>query len=165
MSEELDYLSVEEEDTQKDRYLTFKVGEEHFGLDIGYVVEIIGIQEITDIPNQPAYIRGVINLRGKIVPTMDIRLRFRKEAREYDDRTCIIVLNIEETPIGIVVDRVQEVLNIPGEQIAKPPEFAGDRALHFVRGIGRADDLVVMLLDVQKLLWIEECREPDILAV
>jgi len=160
MSEELEYL-IDDEDTQKDRFLTFLIGEDSFGLEIGFVEEIIRIQEITEIPSQPAYVRGVINLRGKIIPAMDVRERFHKESREYDDRTCVIVLNIGETPIGIIVDRVLEVLNIPEEQIAQPPEYRGDRATHFVKGIGTADDRVVMLLETPMLLPGDEFLSGD----
>ena len=77
-----------EEDTQKDRYLVFSFGNENYGIDIKYVIEIIGIQAITEVPELPEYVKGIINLRGKIIPIMDVRLRFKKEPREYDDRTC-----------------------------------------------------------------------------
>ena len=107
----LEMEAVDTEDTQKDKFLTFSVENENYGLDIKHVTEIIGIQGITQIPHQPHYMKGVINLRGKIIPTMDIRLRFNKEERSYDERTCIIVLNVNELDVGVVVDRVLEVMN------------------------------------------------------
>ena len=85
---------MEEEDTQKDKYLTFSLGDEVYGIDIRVVIEIIGIQKITNVPEVPDYVRGIINLRGKIIPVVDMRLRFRREYREYTDRTCVIVVEI-----------------------------------------------------------------------
>ena len=91
---------IEEEDTQKDKYLTFHLAGEDYGIEIRYVIEIIGIQKITEVPDMPAFIRGVINLRGKVIPVMDVRARFNIEDRAYDDRTCIIVVNLDETEVG-----------------------------------------------------------------
>ncbi|MGB3366951.1 MAG: chemotaxis protein CheW, partial [Acidaminobacteraceae bacterium] len=114
------------EDTQRGKYLTFSIGKENYGLEIKYVIDIIGIQSITEIPDQPYYIKGVINLRGKIIPTMDIRMRFNKDYREYDDRTCIIVVEISDLSVGIIVDRVLEVIEIENENISLAPKFNGD---------------------------------------
>jgi purine-binding chemotaxis protein CheW len=111
------------------KYLTFSVGKEIFGLDIKHVDDIIGIQDITVVPEQPEYIKGVINLRGKIIPTMDVRARFKKEDRVYDDRTCIVVLNMQNTSVGVIVDRVVEVLDIDEDQISEPPFFVNLMAL------------------------------------
>ncbi|MCX7615117.1 MAG: chemotaxis protein CheW, partial [Clostridiales bacterium] len=99
---------AQEEDTQKDKYLTFLVGTEYFGIEISQVEEIIGIQDITHIPELPGYIKGVINLRGKIVPVMDVRIRFKKEPLKYNDRTCIIIVDIRGIEIGLIVDSVSE---------------------------------------------------------
>ena len=104
-----------EEDTQHGRYLTFNLGTESFGIEIKYITEIIGMQPITALPGLPAYIRGIINLRGEIIPVMDIRLRFGKEEIAYNDRTCIIVAKFEDVDIGLIVDSVSEVLTIPDE--------------------------------------------------
>ena len=103
----------EDEDTQEDKFLTFVLNREEYGIEIRHVTEIIGIQSITEVPDMPHYIKGVINLRGKVIPVMDVRLRFGVAEREYDDRTCIIVINIEEQSVGMIVDRVSEVLDIP----------------------------------------------------
>ena len=91
MAEE-EKLTAEEEDTQKDKYLTFRLGEEIYGIDISVVIEIIGIQPITSVPEVPDYVQGIINLRGKIIPVVDMRLRFRREFQAYHDRTCIVVI-------------------------------------------------------------------------
>ena len=92
MEEMIDNTQVLEEDTQKGRFLTFSLDKESYGIEIKYVTEIIGLQEITEVPELPDYIKGIINLRGKIIPVMDIRLRFKKSEKEYNDRTCVIVL-------------------------------------------------------------------------
>ncbi len=152
MSDELELFDEDTEDTQKDKFLTFSIEQEVYGLDISHVTEIIGIQEITQIPEQLPCIRGVINLRGKIIPTMDIRLRFGKAPREYDDRTCIVVLELLELTVGIIVDRVVEVTCIPEEEISQPPTFGNGSGRQFVRGIGKAEDSVKLILDTERLL-------------
>jgi purine-binding chemotaxis protein CheW len=144
------------EDTQKDRYLVFSLGTEHYGIDIKYVIEIIGIQPITEVPELPLYIKGIINLRGKIIPIMDVRLRFKKEIHEYDDRTCIIVVNINETLIGLVVDRVAEVIDIPEENIESVPNVGKGHDNRYIKGIGKTGDSVRLLLDCNRLLNDEE---------
>ncbi len=138
------------------KYLTFSVDKEVFGLDIKHVDDIIGIQDITQVPEQPDYIKGVINLRGKIIPTMDVRARFKKEDREYDDRTCIVVLNMQNTSVGVIVDRVVEVLDIDEDHIAEPPRFSGDYQSHYISGIGKIGNEIAMLLDCNKLLNYEQ---------
>lgn len=155
MSAVMDYLEEDHEDTQKDKFLTFSIDEEIYGLDISYVLEIIGVQEITEVPRQLPFICGVINLRGKIIPVMDIRLRFGKQPREYDDRTCVVVLDIQELTVGIIVDTVVEVMNIPGEQISEPPKFDEKSGSHFIRGIGKVGDAVKLLLNVEQLITHE----------
>lgn len=146
----------EAEDTQKGRFLTFVLGAESYGIDIKYVTEIIGLQPITEVPELPDYIRGIINLRGKIIPVMDVRLRFKKPFKEYNDRTCVVVIDIEDISIGLIVDRVSEVLTIPDVEIVPPPELSktGNK---YIKGIGKVGNEVKLLLDCNKLL-----REDDI---
>lgn len=141
----------QEEDTQKDKYLTFVIGSESYGIEIKYVTEIIGIQPITEVPEMPAYIRGIINLRGKIIPVLDVRLRFNKAFREYNDRTCIIVIDILEVTIGMIVDSVAEVLTILSEAIVSPPDMTKGKN-KFIKGIGKTGSEVKLLLDCNKLL-------------
>ncbi|MDP4152999.1 MAG: chemotaxis protein CheW [Bacillota bacterium] len=148
-------LQVEEEDTQKGKYLTFLIGSETFGIEIRYVTEIIGIQPITEMPELPKYVKGIINLRGKIIPVMDIRLRFKKQFKQYDGKTCVIVIDIENLSIGLIVDSVSEVLSIPDEEIVPPPELSGNSS-KYIKGIGKADNEVKLLLDCNKLLSEEE---------
>lgn len=148
-------LSALEEDTQRDKFLTFALGNEAFGIEIRYVTEIIGVQPVTEIPELPEYIRGVINLRGKIIPVMDVRLRFKKQFREYNDRTCVIVIDIKELSIGLIVDSVAEVLTIPGSDIVAPPDInrSGNK---YIKGIGKSENEVKLILDCDRLLTEDE---------
>jgi purine-binding chemotaxis protein CheW len=148
--------AILEEDTQKNKYLTFMLGKEEYGIGIGYVTEIIGIQSITQIPELPDYVKGIINLRGKIIPVIDVRLRFGKEAKEYNDRTCTIVIEVKGIIVGLVVDAVAEVISIDEENIVPPPEL--NRSCHqkYIKGIGKAGDNVKLVLDCERFLSDEE---------
>jgi purine-binding chemotaxis protein CheW len=146
----------EGEDTQQDKYLTFIINKEDFGIEIRYVTEIIGMQDITEVPDMPPYVKGVINLRGKVIPVMDVRLRFGAEERPYDDRTCIIVINIKEQPVGLIVDRVLDVLDIPKEEIEPPPHMHKGTSNRFVQGLGKVGDYVKVLLNAKRLLRDED---------
>lgn len=148
-------LDEYEEDTQKGKFLTFSLGEESYGIDILYVTEIVGIQPITVVPELPEFIKGIINLRGKIIPVMDVRLRFKKPAIEYNDRTCIIVIDIKDISIGMIVDTVSEVLSIPDEEIVPPPDM-NKGGKKYIKGIGKTGDQVTLLLDCEKMLDDEE---------
>lgn len=145
----------ENQDTQKGKYMTFKSGSEYFGLEIQYVQQIIQYQKITKIPETEEYVKGLINLRGKIVPVVDVRLRFRQEPIEYDDKTCIIVITVKSMTVGLVVEQIAEVVEIPEENILPPPTIRhSDKNLQkYVRGIGRIGTSVKLLLDPEKLLY------------
>ncbi|ACV61532.1 CheW protein [Desulfofarcimen acetoxidans DSM 771] len=147
------------EDTQKDKYLTFSMGKEEYGIEIRYVTEIIGMQAITEVPELPDYIKGIINLRGKIIPVMDVRLRFKKEFKEYNDRTCIIVIDIKDISIGLIVDAVSEVMSIAEQDIVPPPDSKTGFHNRYVKGIGKIDNGVKLLLDCDKLLNDEETED------
>ncbi len=150
-------LLEDEVSTQEGQYLTFNIGEQEYGIEIQYVTEIVGIQKITDLPDLPQFIKGVINLRGKVIPVLDVRLRFGMDERDYDERTCIMVVRINETSVGLVVDTVSEVMNIADESIEPAPHVSkktnGNR---FVQGLGKVEKEVKILLDTQKLLFEEE---------
>ncbi len=146
-----------------DQYLTFILDEDHYGIDISSVIEIIGMQKITQMPQQPDYVNGVINLRGRIIPTIDVRTRFKKERAEYDERTCIIVVDVQDTMIGFIVDRVDEVLTIPTDKISNPPRFNQDFKGRYVKGIARIDEKIIMILDSSLLLSEEELIETQML--
>jgi purine-binding chemotaxis protein CheW len=141
-----------EEDTQKDRFLTFSLGKESYGIDIKYVIEIIGIQSITEIPELPEYVKGIINLRGKIIPVLDVRLRFKKEPKEYNDRTCVMVVDIKDISIGLIVDSVAEVITIPEEDMVEPPQINKGFNNRYIKKIGKIGNEVKLLLDCEKLL-------------
>lgn len=157
--QKIDEIEDMEEDTQKDKYLTFTLDNEFFGIDILYVTEIIGIQLITPVPDLPVYVKGIINLRGKIIPVMDVRIRFKKEARVYDERTCIIVVDIGEISIGLIVDRVSEVIDIPEENISAPPHIGKHLHHGYVKAIGKIGEDVKLILDCEKLLSEEEIEK------
>ncbi|MBN2797233.1 MAG: purine-binding chemotaxis protein CheW [Clostridia bacterium] len=142
----------EEKNLEEDKYLTFAIGKEVFALDIQYIDDIIGVQDITKVPEQPYYLMGVINLRGIIIPVIDIRLRFNKSFRAYDDRTCIIVVKIDDAQIGIVVDTVLEVINISEDEIANPPGHEADQAKQYMKGIGKYNNTVVIIIDCDALI-------------
>ena len=145
-------------DAQKDKYVTFKSGSEYFGIKIEYVNEIIVYQEITEIPETEDYIKGLINLRGKIIPVVDARIRFRQEPFEYNDRTCIIVLNVKNFVVGLIVEKIAEIVEITEGNIVPNPKIGkADKSQNkYVYGIGRVGDKVKLLLDPEKLLNDED---------
>lgn len=143
---------MEEEDTQKGRYLIFFIDNESYGIEIQYVTEIIGIQTITEVPELPDYVKGIINLRGKIIPVMDVRLRFKKQAKEYNDRTCIIVIDIMDMSIGLIVDSVSEVVTINDTDISELPQMNQGVQNRYIKNIGKIGNEVRLLLDCEKLL-------------
>ncbi|MGI6727470.1 MAG: chemotaxis protein CheW [Anaerovoracaceae bacterium] len=145
-----------EEDTQYGRFLTFNLGAEIFGIEIKYVTEIIGMQSITKVPEVPEYLKGIINLRGKIIPLIDVRIKFAKEPVEYNDRTCIIVIELKNISVGLIVDNVVEVLTIADENISLPPSSKTGFENRYIKGIGKIGDQVQLLLDCEKLLKIDE---------
>ncbi len=156
MAELYDNNVVVEEDTQAGKFLTFSLDGETYGIEIRYVIEIIGIQAITVIPEVPQYIKGIINLRGKVIPVIDVRLKFGKEEIEYNERTCIIVIDINDIQVGLIVDFVDEVLNIGDDDIADAPKSKTGFTNKYIKGIGKVNDKVQLLLDCEKLLKDEE---------
>jgi len=148
-----------EEDTLKDRYLTFLIDRETYGLELKYVTEIVGIQKITQIPDLPEYIKGIINLRGKIIPVMDIRLRLNKEPKDYNDRTCVIVINISNTSVGLIVDKVSEVVTIPEHDVVDPPGINKTINNRYIKKIGKVENDVKLLIDSEKLLSNDDLND------
>ena len=138
------------------KYLTFKLEAEEFGLEILKVQEIIKMMEITKIPQMPEFVKGVINLRGKVIPVVDLRLKFGMAAKEATDKTCVIVVQVTHgggtVTMGTIVDEVSEVLDINGELIEAAPEFGTSVNTDFILGMGKIGKKVVMLLDVDKVL-------------
>ncbi|MCI9571738.1 MAG: purine-binding chemotaxis protein CheW [Lachnospiraceae bacterium] len=145
-------------DTQEGKYMTFKSGSEYFGLEIQYVQQIIQFQAITKIPETEDYIKGLINLRGKIIPVVDVRVRFRQGECEYNDKTCILVITVKDTTVGLIVEQIAEVAEIQKENILPPPTIGRNDKGHnkYVYGIGKVGTSVKLLLDPEKLLYDEE---------
>jgi len=156
MAAEIVDESLEMEDTQKNRFLTFSLGKESYGIDIRYVIEIIGMQTITIVPELPDYVKGIINLRGKIIPVIDVRIKFKKEEKEYTDRTCVIVVDINNISVGLIVDSVAEVMTIPDEDLADPPHVNSGFNNRYIKKIGKIGSDVKLILDCEKLLTDDE---------
>ncbi|QGJ67263.1 chemotaxis protein CheW [Xanthomonas oryzae pv. oryzae] len=133
-------------------FLSFALGEEHYGVDILKVQEIRGYDSVTRLPDAPDYIKGVINLRGTIVPVIDLRLKLRLKEARYDAFTVMIVLNVEDRVVGIVVDSVSDVIPLNDDQIRPTPEFGTAVDTRFISGIGTQDDRMLILLDIETLL-------------
>ena len=143
--------------TEKEgKYLTFALGPEEYGLEILKVREIIGYMAITAVPQMPAYVKGVINLRGQVIPVIDLRSKFGMNTATVTEETCIIVVEIRQDgrkfSTGIVVDHVQEVLDIDGENIEEAPQFDSSVNTDFIMGMGKIGDSVKILLDIDKVL-------------
>lgn len=152
-------ILIEEEESLKNKFLTFFLDKESYGLEIKYVIEIIGIQDITKLPDMPVFIKGIINLRGETIPVMDMRLKFKMNQIEYGPRTCIIVVHIGDVKFGFIVDTVSEVIDIQDENIDPPisSKFTGRNK--YILGIGKSNKKVHILLDVNKILNEEEINE------
>ncbi len=138
------------------KYLTFALGKEQYGLEILKVREIIGYMEITAVPQTPEYVKGVINLRGQVIPVIDLRAKLGMDAAEITEQTCIIVCEIQSGKrsfsTGIVVDNVEEVLDIDGQDIEEAPQFGSSVNTNFILGMGKIGDTVKILLDIDKVL-------------
>jgi purine-binding chemotaxis protein CheW len=142
------------------KYLTFQLGNEEFAIQVLCVREIMGVQEITAVPQTPGYVKGVINLRGKVIPVVDLRLKFGLPEMEYTQRTCIIVVQIQgeadKLLIGVIVDAVSEVLTLQGSEIEDTPDFGSGVATPYLLGMAKIKGKVKILLDIDRLLSAQE---------
>ena len=142
------------------KFLTFLMANEKYGLEILKVREIIGMMDVTSVPTTPAFVRGVINLRGKVIPVVDLRLKFGIEAKEDTQRTCIIVVHIahagQDMIMGIIVDEVSDVLDIDKNQIEPPPSFGANIRTDFILGMGKVEHKVLTMLDIDRVLSEQE---------
>lgn len=147
------------------KYLTFTLDNEEYGIALLKVKEIIGMMPITSVPQTPDYVKGVINLRGKVIPVSDLRLRFEMAAADYTDRTCIIVVEIQgesaTIQVGIVVDAVSEVMNIKAEEVEEAPSFGGKVETDFILGMANMDGQVKILLDIDRALAAEAMAQME----
>jgi len=139
-------------ESKQGKYLTFGLGGEEYGLEILKVKEIIGIMDITMVPQTPEFVKGVINLRGKVIPVVDLRLKFTMPTSKYTRETCIIVVDVENILMGIIVDTVSEVMDIQGKDIEPAPSFGSNINTDFIMGIGKLKEKVVILLDIEGVL-------------
>ncbi|NUQ61650.1 MAG: purine-binding chemotaxis protein CheW [Pirellulales bacterium] len=139
-------------DTDSDQFLTFTLEDEEYGIEILRVQEIKGYSKIRPIPNAPDYVKGVMNLRGTVVPVIDLRCRFRMPHADYNQFTVIIVVSVGSRVVGLVVDAVSDVLNIPTDQVEETPEVSGDLDTSFFRGMGKVGEKLVLLLNIDKLI-------------
>ena len=133
------------------RYLLFRIDEAYYGLSLTSVREIISVPKITDIPGTPGYVKGIINLRGGVVPVIDVRLKFAMPEREYDSQTCIVVLDVHDTSVGLIVDRVSEVVTVEQSQLVAPPDM-GDVVSNYLDSVSEIGDKIVLNIDCVKFL-------------
>jgi purine-binding chemotaxis protein CheW len=148
---ELD-LAVEEEDTITGKYLVFDLDNQEYAIPIINVQDIIKIQPITRGPNCPEYVTGITNLRGKVCPIVDVRMRFGKPPQEYHERTCIIVVEEDDQPVGMIIDSVSEVITLEEENISPPPAFSSGMDSKFIQGVGRTENGVKLILNYAAVL-------------
>ncbi|AVF34883.1 chemotaxis protein CheW [Rahnella sikkimica] len=148
-------------ETVGQEFLIFTLGDEEYGIDILKVQEIRGYDQVTRIANTPAFIKGVTNLRGVIVPILDLRVKFAQEDVIYNENTVVIVLNFENRVVGIVVDGVSDVLSLSHDQIRPAPEFAVTMSTEYLTGLGSLGDRMLILVDIEKLLSSEEMALVD----
>ncbi len=138
------------------KFLTFVLNDEVYGIEILKVREIIGLTDVTNVPQTSDYMKGVINLRGKVIPVIDLRLKFSMPEEGYTQETCTIVVEVDSTSIGIIVDSVSEVMEIKGDEIEDTPQFGHGIDTNFIMGLGKTKDTIVILLDISKVLSEEE---------
>lgn len=155
--------NLEDKAEREGKYLTFTLAEEEYGIGILRIKEIIGMMPITPVPQTPEFVKGVINLRGKVIPVVDLRLRFGMEEIDYTERTCIIVVEISggtgTVQTGIVVDSVSEVMNIKGGDIEDSPSFGANLDTGYILGMAKMEGDVKILLDIDKVLSAEEIAD------
>jgi purine-binding chemotaxis protein CheW len=155
-------------DARAGKHLVFRLGEEQFAIQVQKVREIMGIQNITQVPQTPAHVKGVINLRGKVIPVIDLRLKFAMPALEYTPRTCIVVVQVsnERGPVlmGVVVDGVEEVLQVTAADIEDTPSFGQDAAVPYVMGLAKLKGGVKILLDIDQVMTARELAPLDLAA-
>ncbi len=155
-------------ENKEGKYLTFSLADEEYGIGILRIKEIIGMMPITSVPQTPEYLKGVINLRGKVIPVIDLRLKFNMECIDYTERTCIIVVEIDGisgmVQIGVVVDSVSEVINVKAEEIENAPNFGNSLDAEYVLGMAKMDSGVKILLDIDQVLSNEDVDLLEIAA-
>ena len=157
---------VEKKETSdiEGKFLTFVLGEEIYGIEILKASEIIGLMDITTVPQTPDYMKGVINLRGKVIPVIDLRKKFSMQEGVHTQETCVIVVEVNSSSIGLIVDSVSEVSDITGEEIENAPSFGQGIDTSFIMGLGKVKDKIIILLDIDAVLSTEELEMVEELA-
>lgn len=141
-----------EQNLSEHQYLTFWIDGQLFAIPASDVAQIVGMQQITPVPEYPQYAKGIINLRGEIIPVIDVRLRFHRKEAEYGERTCIIIVSIMEQLVGFIVDTVEEVSDIDDAQISPPPKVSGDITNVYLNGIAQLEGKIILLADTERIL-------------
>lgn len=151
-----------EADESSEKYLSFLIDRQYYAFHINDVREIIEMQDITPVPEFPDYAKGIINLRGTLIPIIDVRLRFCKNEMDYNERTCIIILNLPEIEVGFIVDTVDEVLDIDNEDISPVPKLSDIKTRRFIQGVGKTANKIIMILDAKKMLNDDEIKSLEL---
>lgn len=147
---------VTKKEVTEGKVLTFVLGEEEYGIEILKVREILGLQDITTVPQTPGYMKGVFNLRGKVIPVIDLRLKFSMQEEEHTEETCVIVVEVNNSHIGVIVDSVSEVVDIGNGDIEETPDFGQGIDTDFIMGLGKVNEKIIILLDIERVLTSEE---------
>lgn len=156
-----DFLDDGETESESGKFLLFDLGEEAYGIPISSIIQIVEMQPITHIPDMPDYVKGIINIRGQIIPTIDLRSRFRLPEKEPDKKTCIVIISLENGSMGLIVDTVSEVKSIPNDDISSAPQVKNLTVNErYILGLAKVDDEVKILLDINKLF-----SEQDVQAI
>ncbi len=150
---------LEELNSTSEKYLTFLIDKQFYAFHINDVVEIIEMVDITPVPEFPDYAKGIINLRGVLIPIIDVRLRFCKNEMDYNERTCIIILSLKGIQVGFIVDTVDEVIDIDKENISGVPKISDKKTRKYIEGVGKLTNKIVMLVNAQKMLNDEEMKD------
>jgi len=143
------------------QFVTFTLGSEEYGVEVMKVKEILGYQGITEVPNMPAFVQGVINLRGLVVPVIDVRLKLGMEKRNYDGYSVVFVLEIDDGTIGIIVDAVSDVISLTAEEMQATPDFTSNINTKIISGMGRKNDKLIILLDIDNLFATTDLQNPS----
>jgi purine-binding chemotaxis protein CheW len=157
-----DENEITEANETSEKYLTFIIENQYYAFHINDVREIIEMQDITPVPEFPDYAKGILNLRGSLIPIIDVRLRFCKNEMEYNERTCIIILNLAKIEVGFIVDTVDEVVDIEKDDIADVPKLTETKTRKFIEGVGKTSKKIFMILNAQKMLNDEELKDLEI---
>lgn len=150
-----------EEDSLKDKYLTFTIDNQPYGIEIKNITEIVSIQPIVEVPDIPEYVKGIINLRGKVIPVIDLRIRLKKQTVEYTDKTSIIIIDIIDKSIGLIVDCVNDVITISDNNLEELSIINKDFNNRYIKGFGKIENNIILLLDCEKIFTDEEIVDID----